>query len=116
MVENKDKTVKELQIDKIKFLESQFKELASGAKRILAEIYYSESGVVYYSLSNGTICLLQQMLFVTRVSNVSIGLYEFAFSLQPWAKDYIKRNKSIQSELLKLLGQSNKMYREIGDY
>ncbi len=115
LVENKNKSEKELEKERIKFLESQYKDLAPGAKRILGEIYYSESGVGYYSLSNGTICLLQSEFFVVRVSSVSIGLYEFAFSLQPWARDFIKKNKAVQNELQKLLKNRNKMYREIDD-
>ena len=115
LVENKNKSEKELEKERIKFLESQYKDLAPGAKRILGEIYYSESGVGYYSLSNGTICLLQSEFFVMRVSSVSIGLYEFAFSLQPWARDFIKKNKTVKNELQKLLKNKNKMYREIDD-
>lgn len=114
--ENKDKTDKELQKERIKILESQYDDLAPGAKRILAEIFYSEGGVGYYSLSNGTICLLQNQFFVSRVSSVSIGLYEFAFSLQPWAKDFIKKNEQVQGELKKLMKRQNKMYREIDDF
>lgn len=112
LVENKDKTDKQIKEDKIKFLESQYEDLPVGAKRILAEIYFSEDGVGYYSLSNGTIGLLQSQFFITRTTTISTGYMSFAFAIQPWVRDFIKKNPDVKKELERLIKSKKQLYRD----
>lgn len=108
--EDKDKSEKELSEQKIKNLEAQYSRLSPGAKRILGEIYFSYDGVVYYSLSNGIIGLLQQQLFVIRTTSISTGWQQFAFALQPWVKNFIDRDVKIQKELKTILSKPDEGY------
>lgn len=116
LIENKDKTEKELQKERISFLESQYEDLPIGAKRIIAEIYFSEDGVGYYSLNNGTVGLLQSQFFIARTTTVSTGLVTFAFALQPWVRDFIKKHSEVREELSKIVKSKRKMYRDGDDY
>ena len=112
LVENKDKTNKQLKEEQIAFLESQYEDLPIGAKRIIAEIYFSEDGVGYYSLSNGTIGLLQSQFFVTRTTTISTGYVTFAFALNPWVRDFIKKNPNVKKELEKVVRSRRQLYRD----
>lgn len=116
LVENKDKTDKQIKKERIEFLESQFEDLPIGAKRIIAEIYFSEDGVGYYSLSNGTIGLLQSQFFVTRTSTISTGYMAFAFALQPWVRDFIKKNPEVKKELERIAKSKKQLYRDDNNY
>lgn len=116
LVENKDKSEKELKEEKISFLESQYQDLPIGAKRIIAEIYFSEDGVEYYSLYNGTVGLLQSQFFIARTTTVSTGYATFAYALQPWVRDFIKKQPEVKKELSKILKSSRNMYRDGEDY
>lgn len=112
LVENKDKTRKELEAERIAFLESQYDDLPAGAKRIIAEIFFSDDGVGYYSMSNGTIGLLERQLFVVRTTNVSTGYMSFAYAIQPWVRDLIKKNSKVKKELELLVKSKKRMYRD----
>lgn len=116
LVENKDKTDKQIQKERIKLLESQFEDLPIGAKRIIAEIYFSEDGVGYYSLSNGTIGLLKSQFFVTRISAVSTEYMDFAFALQPWVRNFIKKNPEVKKELERIMKIRKQLYRDDNNY
>lgn len=93
LVEDKDKTSKELEAEKVKNLEKQFDDLSIGEKKIIGSIYFSEDAVGYYSMSNGTIGLLLSKLFLVRTTNISTGFQQFPYALQPWARAFIKNNK-----------------------
>lgn len=116
LVENKDKTDEQIQKERIEFLESQFEDLPIGAKRIIAEIYFSEGGVGYYSLSNGTIGLLESQFFVARTSTISTGFMAFAFALQPWVRDFIKKNPEVKKELKRIVKNKKQLYRDDNIY
>jgi hypothetical protein len=116
LIENKDKSDKQLKKERTAFLESQYDDLPIGAKRIIAEIYFSDDGVGYYSLSNGTVGLLQAQFFVTRTSTISAGFMSFAFALQPWVRDFIKKNPTIKTELEKILRSKKQFYRDDSEY
>lgn len=103
LVEDKDKTSKELEAEKVKNLEKQFDDLSIGEKKIIGSIYFSEDAVEYYSISNGTIGLLLSKLFLVRTANISTGFQQFPYALQPWARAFIKNNKKVQNELLNLI-------------
>lgn len=103
LVEDKDKTSKELEAEKVKNLEKQFDDLSIGEKKIIESIYFSEDAVGYYSISNGTIGLLLSKLFLVRTANISTGFQQFPYALQPWARAFIKNNKKVQNELLNLI-------------
>ena len=103
LVEDKDKTSKELEAEKVKNLEKQFDDLSIGEKKIIGSIYFSENAVGYYSISNGTIGLLLSKLFLVRTANISTGFQQFPYALQPWARAFIKNNKKVQNELLNLI-------------
>lgn len=103
LVEDKDKTSKELEAEKVKNLEKQFDDLSIGEKKIIGSIYFSEDAVRYYSMSNGTIGLLLSKLFLVRTTNISTGFQQFPYALQPWARAFIKNNKKVQNELLNLI-------------
>lgn len=112
LVENKDKTNKQLKEERIAFLESQFDDLPIRAKRIIAEIYFSDDGVGYYPLSDGTIGLLQSQFFVARTTIVSVGFNTFAYALQPWVRDYIKKNSSVKQELERIIKNKKQYFRD----
>ena len=103
LVEDKDKTSKELEAEKVKNLEKQFDDLSIGERKIIGSIYFPEDAVGYYSLSNGTIGLLLSKLFLVRTTNISTGFQQFPYALQPWARAFIKNNKKVQNELLNLI-------------
>ena len=103
LVEDKDKTSKELEAEKVKNLEKQFDDLSIGEKKIIGSIYFSEDAVGDYSMSNGTIGLLLSKLFLVRTANISTGFQQFPYALQPWARAFIKNNKKVQNELLNLI-------------
>lgn len=103
LVEEKDKTSKELEEAKISLLEKQYDDLSIGEKIIIASIFYCEDAVGYYTASNGTIGLLRSKQFVFRTSNVSRGILQFAYALQPWVIKFIKENKDVQNELYNLI-------------
>ncbi|MDE5552967.1 MAG: toll/interleukin-1 receptor domain-containing protein [Malacoplasma sp.] len=99
LVEDKDKTDEVLKKEKIKNLEKQYEDLSIGEKRIIGSIYFCDDAVGYYSISNGTIGLLLSKLFVMRTTSLSTGFQQFAYALQPWVINMIKRNPNIENEL-----------------
>lgn len=103
LVENKNKSSKELKEEQIRNLEKQYDLLSLGAKRIIAEIYFSYEGVRYFNLSNGIIGSLEEKLFVHRTTSISTGFQSFAFELQPWAISFINREQKVKKELEKIL-------------
>ena len=109
LVKDKNKTESDLKKERIMFLESQYEDLPAGAKRIIAEIYFSDGGVGYYSLSNGIIGLLESQFFVVRTTTFSVGYVDFAFALQPWVRDFIKKKPFVKKELQELLKKNKKM-------
>lgn len=108
LVEDKDKTTKEIEKKQVQNLEKQYYSLPLGAKKIIGEIYFSYDGVGYYSLSNGTVGLLHNQLFIIRTTTISSGFMQFAYALQPWAKSFIDKNKKVQEELKTIL-KTNKL-------
>lgn len=107
LVEDKSKSSKQLKDEQIKNLEKQYDTLSYGAKRIIAEIYFSYEGIRYFNLSNGIIGSLEGKLFVHRTTSVSTGFQSFAFELQPWVISFINREKKVQQELKELLENKN---------
>lgn len=105
LVEEKDKTTKELEEERRENLEKQYDDLSVGEKEIIATIFYSKDAVEYYTMSNGTIGLLEAKFFVFKASNVSRGFLQFAYALQPWVITFIKGKKNIQNELKNILKQ-----------
>lgn len=99
LLEEKEKSETQLKEEYIKALENQYDNLSSGAKKIIAEIYFSDSGVKYYSLSNGVVSSLSDKFFLHRTTSVSTGPMLFAFELQPWVISFIKKNKNVKNEL-----------------
>lgn len=116
LVENKDKTDKQIKRERIEFLESQFEDLPIGAKRIIAEIYFSEDGVGYYSYSNGTVGILKSQYFVAITSTISTEYMVFPFALLPWVRDFIKKNPEVKKELQKILKIKKQLYRDDNYY
>lgn len=107
LVEDKDKTAEEIKRKQISNLEKQYKYLAIGAKKIIANIYYSYEGVCYYSLSNGVIGSLETKMFIRRTTGLSTPNMSFAFELQPWVIDFINKNKKVADELNELMKSKN---------
>ena len=103
LIEEKDKSAAEIKKKQILNLEKQYTYLAPGAKKIIAEIYFSYEGVGYYSLSNGVVGSLESKLFVRRTTSQSTNCWTFAYELQPWTIAFIKKNKKIQEELKSIL-------------
>ena len=102
LLEEKEKSKTQLEEEHIKALEKQYENLPVGAKKIIAEIYFSDSGIKYYTLSNGVIGSLTAKLFIRRTTNLSTGYMLFAFELQPWVISFIKKNKNVKNELEKI--------------
>ena len=98
LVDDKDKSDKEIQAEQIKKLENQYDNLSIGEKRIIGSIFFSENAVGYYQLSNGTVELLKSKGFVFCVTSVSYDT-TFGFALQPWVINMINRELEIKREL-----------------
>lgn len=111
LIEDKDKTDEEIQAERIKMLEKQYDSLSIGEKRIIGSIYFCEDAVCYYQISNGTVALLEKKSFVYRVSSVSCGLLQFAYTLQPWVIDMVNRMPKIKIELEKII-KKKPMYND----
>ena len=99
LVETKDLSEEEADKRLVKKLETQYEDLAVGAKAILANLYFSNDGVCYYRINNGVVQSLVTKFFIRRVTTLSTGDLFFAYELQPWAHEFIKKNKTIQEEL-----------------
>lgn len=108
LVETKDLSDEEADKRLVEKLEKQYEDLAVGAKVILADLYFSNDGVCYYQINNGVVQSLETKLFIRRVTTLSTGYLLFAYELQPWAHEFIKKNKNIQEEL-KTIGKKGRI-------
>ena len=107
LVEDKDKTEEELERQKTANLENQYEDLSIGEKIIIGSIFFSIDAVGYYQLSNGTVRLLERKGFVFMVSNITIGLSQVPFALQPLVIKFIKKNEKVYNELINLLKENS---------
>ncbi len=103
LIETRDLTDDEANRKLVENLEKQYDNLANGAKVILANIYFSNDGVCYYQINNGVVQSLTDKHFIRRVTTVSTGYFSFAYELQPWAFEFIKRNSTVQEELKNII-------------
>lgn len=103
IIEDKNKTNEELNRQHINNLRNSYHNLSQREKLVIAEIYFGNMGIQYYSMSDGVVGLLESKHYIfrtTAISNINFyDPYTFAYALQTWVIDFIKENKKVYKEL-----------------
>lgn len=105
-IEREQKTVKQIEEERLKALEKQFDTLSIGEKQVIALLYFSNDRTKYFPHSSAVINLLCGKRIAVRVTSESAGFgFQFGYSLENWAVNFIFENPSLQKELKALLKQ-----------
>lgn len=71
------------------------KNLTGAEKEILREFIINGCAEISFPISSGVINLLERKNIIIRASTVSSSHVNFAYILQPWARDFLEKNKYI---------------------